>query len=103
PEQRRIFSGKYLPGVLIRPDLLPFVPDLEGLRFQVLHTDDAAEAYRLAVLGDVRGPFNLAADTVTDARSLGALLDARVVRAPVPLVRGALATAWHARAVPASP
>ncbi|WP_405763166.1 NAD-dependent epimerase/dehydratase family protein [Streptomyces sp. NBC_01420] len=103
PEQRRIFGGKHLPGVLLRPDLLPFVPDLQGLRFQVLHTDDAAEAYRLAVLGDVRGPFNLAADPVTDARALGELLDARVVRAPRSLVRGALATAWHARAVPASP
>ncbi|MFE6973990.1 NAD-dependent epimerase/dehydratase family protein [Streptomyces sp. NPDC057682] len=102
-EQRRIFGGTHLPGMLIRPDLLPLVPDLDGLRFQVLHTDDAAEAYRLAVTGDARGPFNLAADTVTDARALGELLDARVVRAPVPVVRAALATAWHARAVPASP
>lgn len=102
-EQRRIFGGRYLPGVLLRPDLLPFVPDLKGLRFQVLHTDDAADAYRVAVLRDVRGPFNLAADTVTDARALGELLDARVVRAPSTLVRGALATAWRMRAVPASP
>lgn len=102
-EQRRIFAGRYLPGGLLRPGLLPFVPDLDGLRFQVLHTDDAAEAYRLAVTRDVRGAFNLAADAVTDARQLAELLDARVVRAPVPLVRGALAAAWSARAVPASP
>ncbi|MGW0788687.1 NAD-dependent epimerase/dehydratase family protein [Streptomyces sp. NPDC002911] len=102
-EQRRIFGGRYLPGVLLRPGLLPFVPDLEGLRFQVLHTDDAAEAYRLAVARDVRGAFNLAADSVTDARQLGELLDARVVRAPTTLVRGALAAAWRTHAVPASP
>lgn len=102
-EQRRIFAGRYVPGALLRPDLLPFVPDLEGLRFQALHTDDAAEAYRLAVLKDVRGPFNLAADSVIDARELADLLDARVVRMPRALVRTALAAAWQAHAVPASP
>ncbi|MFJ1594812.1 NAD-dependent epimerase/dehydratase family protein [Kitasatospora albolonga] len=103
PEQRRIFAGRHVPGTLVRPDLLPFVPDLEGLRFQVLHTDDAAEAYRLAVLSDVRGPFNLAADPVLDAHRLAELLGARTVRVPRALVRTALATAWRAHAVPASP
>ncbi|CAD5922488.1 MULTISPECIES: SDR family oxidoreductase [Streptomyces] len=103
PEQRRIFAGRHVPGNLLRPDLLPFVPDLKGLRFQVLHTDDAAEAYRLAVLKDVRGPFNLAADPVVDARVLAELLDARIVRVPRALVRTALAGAWRAHAVPASP
>ncbi|NEA17374.1 NAD-dependent epimerase/dehydratase family protein [Streptomyces halstedii] len=102
-EQRRIFAGRYVPGGLLRPDLLPFVPDLAGLRFQVLHTCDAAEAYRLAVLRDVRGAFNLAADPVIDARKLAGLLDSRVVRVPRPLVRAALAAAWRAHAVPASP
>ncbi|MEU1127171.1 SDR family oxidoreductase [Streptomyces sp. NPDC005899] len=102
-EQRRIFGGRYLPGPLLRPDLLPFVPDLEGLRFQVLHTDDAAQAYRLAVLSDARGPFNLAADSVTDARRLADLLGGRVVRVPRSLVRTALSAAWRAHAVPASP
>jgi nucleoside-diphosphate-sugar epimerase len=102
-EQRRIFAGRYAPGPLLRPDLLPFVPDLAGLRFQVLHTDDAADAYRLAVLRDVRGPFNLTADPVIDARRLADLLDARMVRIPRRLVRVALAGAWHAHAVPASP
>lgn len=103
PEQRRIFAGRYAPGPLLRPDLLPFVPDLDGLRFQVLHTADAADAYRLAVLRDVRGPFNLAADPVIDARTLADLFDARIVRIPRALVRTALSAAWRARAVPASP
>ncbi|MFH9613562.1 NAD-dependent epimerase/dehydratase family protein [Streptomyces pratensis] len=103
PEQRRIFAGRHVPGNLLRPDLLPFVPDLEGLRFQVLHTDDAAEAYRLAVLRDVRGPFNLAASPVIDAHALAGLLGARIVRVPRTLVRTVLAGAWRAHAVPASP
>ncbi|MEV7494120.1 SDR family oxidoreductase [Streptomyces sp. ARC12] len=103
PEQRRIFAGRYAPGPLLRPDLLPFVPDLDGLRFQVLHTDDAADAYRPAVLRDVRGSFNLAADPVIDAHRLADLIDARIVRIPRALIRTALSAAWRTHAVPASP
>lgn len=102
-EQRRIFAGRYVPGALLRPDLLPFVPDLPGLRLQVLHTDDAAAAYRAAVVDDVRGAFNLAAEPVLGPRELADLLDTKVVRVPSALVRTALSAAWHAHAVPASP
>ncbi|MFF3290992.1 NAD-dependent epimerase/dehydratase family protein [Streptomyces sp. NPDC003023] len=102
-EQRRIFAGRFLPGPLLNPAVLPFVPDLEGLRFQVLHTDDAAQAYLNAVLLDARGAFNLAAEPVIDARILGEMLDSRVVRVPRRAVHTALSAAWRLRAVPASP
>ncbi|MEU6977704.1 MULTISPECIES: NAD-dependent epimerase/dehydratase family protein [unclassified Streptomyces] len=102
-EQRRIFAGRFFPGRLFRPDLLPLVPELSGLRFQTLHTDDAADAYRRALLRDVRGAFNLAADPVIDAPTLAGLLDARPVKVPNAAVRGALATAWRLRVVPSSP
>ncbi|MGW0563888.1 NAD-dependent epimerase/dehydratase family protein [Streptomyces sp. NPDC003016] len=102
-EQRRIFAGRFLPGPLVRPELLPWVPDLEGLVLQALHTDDAAQAYRQAVVREVDGAFNLAADPVIDARVLGELLEARVVRVPVRVVRTALAAAWSAHLAPASP
>ncbi|WP_282692376.1 NAD-dependent epimerase/dehydratase family protein [Streptomyces sp. CC208A] len=102
-EQRRIFAGRFLPGQLVRPDLLPVLPELSGLRFQVLHTDDAADAYVRAVLRDVRGAFNLAAEPVVDAALLGELFGARPVRVPAGAVRGALAAAWHLRLAPASP
>ncbi|MFD8013299.1 NAD-dependent epimerase/dehydratase family protein [Streptomyces sp. NPDC058955] len=102
-EQRRIFAGRFLPGQLVRPDLLPVLPEPAGLRFQVLHTDDAADAYARAVLRDVRGAFNLAAEPVVDAALLGELFGARPVRVPAGAVRGALAAAWHLRLAPASP
>ncbi|MBD0708810.1 MULTISPECIES: NAD-dependent epimerase/dehydratase family protein [unclassified Streptomyces] len=102
-EQRRIFAGRFFPGQLIRPDLLPLLPEFEGLRFQVLHTEDAADAYLRALLRDVRGPFNLAAEPVLDAATLGGLLNAKPVRVPAGAVRGALSAAWHLRLVPASP
>jgi nucleoside-diphosphate-sugar epimerase len=102
-EQRRIFGGRFLPGPLARPELLPFLPDIPGLRMQVLHTDDAANAYRLAVRSDVRGAFNLAAEQSVDAQVLGEMLGARPVRLPRTAARSAIAAAWGLHLLPASP
>lgn len=102
-EQRRLFAGPLLPNPLVRSSLIPIVPDLPGLRLQALHTSDAAEAYRLAVLNDVRGAFNVAADPILDAHILAQLLGARTVRVPPRLVRTVVAAAWHLHATPASP
>ena len=102
-EQRRLFAGPLLPNALVRPGLIPVVPDLPGLRVQALHTDDAAEAYRLAVLGEARGAFNLAADPVVDAALLAEVLDARVVRLPAWPVRAAVVAAWKLHLAPAAP
>ncbi len=102
-QQRRLFGGPLIPQRLVRPALIPVVPDLPGLRMQALHTDDAAQAYRLAALGDARGAFNLAADPVLDAPMLAELLDAKVVRLPVWALRGPLVAAWRLHLTPASP
>jgi UDP-glucose 4-epimerase len=102
-EQRRLFAGPLLPNRLARPGAVPVIPNLPGLRFQALHTEDAAEAYRLAALRPVRGAFNIAADPVVDAGLLADCLNARVVPVPTAPVRAALAAAWRLHLVPASP
>lgn len=102
-EQRRLFAGPLLPAQLVRSSLLPVVPSLRGLRFQVLHSDDAAEAYRLSVHQPVQGAFNLASEPEVDPEFLGSLLNARVVGLPLSAVRAALAAAWRLHLVPASP
>lgn len=102
-EQRRIFAGKFLPGPLARPELLPFLPDIPGLRVQALHTDDAARAYQRAVGSDVRGAFNLAADPPVDASLLAELLGSRPLRLPRTAARSAIAAAWGLHLLPASP
>lgn len=101
--QRRLFAGPLLPGILARPHLIPVVPDLPGLRLQALHAEDAADAYRRAIVSDVRGAFNVAAEPVLDAGTLAELLDAKVVSAPAKVVRTAVAAAWRLHAIPASP
>jgi nucleoside-diphosphate-sugar epimerase len=102
-QQRRLFAGPLLPNGLIRPSMVPVVPDIPGLRFQVMHTDDAADAYRRCITRPVRGPFNLAADPVVDARLLADCLGARVVRLPAGVARAALSALWHLHLIPAAP
>lgn len=102
-EQRRLFAGPFLPGRLARPAAVPVVPDIPGLCFQALHSDDAGHAYRLALTRDVRGAFNVAADPVIDPAALGRLLGARPVQLPARPLRAAVAAAWRLHLAPASP
>src|SRR5215208_7166724 len=60
-EIRRLFAGPLLPGSLVRPELIPVLPYDERLVFQAVHSYDVGEAYRLALVGDARGAFNIAA------------------------------------------
>src|SRR4051794_15125047 len=46
---RRLFAGPFLPSRLVRPDRIPIVPDIPGLRFQAVHSFDVADAYRRAI------------------------------------------------------
>lgn len=102
-EQRRIFAGPFMPRRLAQPGRLPVVPLPRDLRFQAVHADDVAEAYRLAVTGDVRGPINLAADPIVDAGVLAEVLEARTVEVPRPLARAAVAAGFLAHLVPTDP
>ncbi|WP_019632208.1 NAD-dependent epimerase/dehydratase family protein [Actinomadura atramentaria] len=101
--QRRIFGGPFVPNRLVRSGVIPVVPEIPGLAFQALHSDDAGDAYRRAALGDVRGAFNLAAEPVINMARIADLLSARTVRVPAGAVRTALAAMWGLGLVPASP
>lgn len=102
-QQRRLFAGPLVPGSWVRRQFIPALPSPAGLRFQALHTDDAAEAYRLGALRDVSGAFNLAAEPVVTAADIAGLLDARTFRVPSSAVRELINVAWSAHVVPASP
>jgi UDP-glucose 4-epimerase len=98
---RRLFAGPLLPSPLVRPDLIPVLPLPAGLRVQAVHADDVAEAYRLAATDDrARGAYNVAADPVLDAATLGRALGARPVTVPVRAVRAAADLSWRVRLQP---
>jgi UDP-glucose 4-epimerase len=99
-EQRRIFAGPLVPRALLRPGRLPIVPLPAGLRFQAMHGQDAGEAYRLALLSDARGAYNVAADPIIDGEALGKLMEARAVQVPKQAVSAAMAGAWRLRLIP---
>jgi nucleoside-diphosphate-sugar epimerase len=102
-EIRRLFAGPFLPRSLLRPGLIPVVPALPRLRVQAVHSLDVGEAYRLALVSDARGAFNLAADPVIGVGELTDILRARPLRLPTAAVRAAAAAAYHLRAIPTEP
>jgi UDP-glucose 4-epimerase len=99
-EIRRYFAGPLLPNPLVRRALIPVVPRTDRLVFQAVHSLDVGEAYRLAVVSDVRGAFNVAADPVFDAEVLGQVLGARPVPVHAGMLRAAAALSWHLRLQP---
>jgi nucleoside-diphosphate-sugar epimerase len=102
-EIRRLFLGPLVPGSLARAGVIPVVPKVRRLRAQAVHADDVGEAYRLAVVGDARGPFNLAADPVLDADVLAGLLGARPVPVPMGLLKAGAGATWRLHLQPVSP
>jgi UDP-glucose 4-epimerase len=101
-EIRRYFAGPFVPSPLVRPALIPVVPDVPGLRFQAVHSLDVGDAYRLAVVrDDASGAYNVAADPVLDPDELASLLGARKVRVSPGVLRRAAAVTWRLRVQPA--
>jgi nucleoside-diphosphate-sugar epimerase len=103
-EIRRLFAGPFLPSALVRRRFVPVVPDIARLRFQAVHTDDLAEAYRLALVrADARGAFNIAADPVLDPEALARVLGAARVPVHTGLARAAAALSFRLRLQPSEP
>ncbi|HEV2086906.1 MAG TPA: NAD-dependent epimerase/dehydratase family protein [Cryptosporangiaceae bacterium] len=99
----RYFVGPLVPVTLLRPHRLRLVPRAPGLRVQCVHADDIADAYLRAVLGDVRGAFNVAADPVLSPELIAERFGGRTVPAPTGLLRGAARASWLARLQPTEP
>jgi nucleoside-diphosphate-sugar epimerase len=102
-EIRRLFAGPLLPGALLRPGLIPVVPDVPGLRFQAVHSLDVGDAYRLALIGDSRGAYNLAADPTLGPAELARVLRARTVKMRAAALRAAAAATFKLRLQPSEP
>ena len=100
---RRLFAGPFAPTPLLRPPLVRLVPAVPGLRVQGVHADDLADLYRRAVLSDVGGALNAAAEPVLDAAALAERLGARQVPVPAGLARVLVAVTWRLRLQPSPP
>jgi nucleoside-diphosphate-sugar epimerase len=102
-EIRRLFAGPFLPGFLVQKRLVPFIPDVPRLRFQAVHSHDVGEAYRQALVRDVHGAFNIAAEPEVGVEQLCELFGARSVPLPAGALRAAARLSWKLRLQPSSP
>jgi nucleoside-diphosphate-sugar epimerase len=99
----RLVLGGLFPRSLARPERIPLVPDIPDLRFQAVHSDDVADAYRRAIHADAGGAFNIAADPVLDPAVLAEALRARRVPVPAAAARAAVDLSWRLRLQPTPP
>jgi UDP-glucose 4-epimerase len=102
-EIRRLFAGPFLPGFLVQKRLVPLIPRVPRLRFQAVHSRDVGEAYRQAVVRDVSGAFNIAADPEIGVEELCEFFGARSFPLPAGALRGAASLSWKLRAQPSPP
>lgn len=102
-EIRRLFAGPFLPGFLAQRRLVPLIPRVPRLRFQAVHSRDVGEAYRQAVVREVSGAFNVAAEPEIGVDELCDLFDARSFPLPAGALRAAADVTWKLRLQPSPP
>ncbi len=102
-EIRRLFAGPFLPGFLVQKRLIPLLPKVPRLRFQAVHSRDVGEAYRQAVVRDVHGPFNIAANPEIGIEELQEFFGARSFPLPAGALRAAADLSWKLRLQPSPP
>jgi UDP-glucose 4-epimerase len=100
---RRLFVGPFLPSRFLRREVVPLVPAPPGLRIQAVHSHDVGEAYRLALITDASGAFNVAADPVLDGPELARLAGARALRVPPAALRAVADLTWRLHLQPTPP
>lgn len=102
-EIRRLFVGPFLPNFILRRRFLLALPRVERLRFQAVHSDDVGQAYLRAVLADVEGAFNIAAEPPLSSGELAERIGVRSFPVPARLVRGLADLSWRMRLQPTPP
>jgi UDP-glucose 4-epimerase len=102
-EIRRLFVGPFLPNFLLRRGLLPALPRIDRLRFQAVHSEDVGRAYLRAVLADVEGAFNIAAEPPLSPEEMAARIGVRSFPVPARVVRRLADVSWKMRLQPTPP
>jgi nucleoside-diphosphate-sugar epimerase len=100
---RRLFFGPFRPSPLMKRGRIPVLPLPSGLRIQAVHSLDVGDAYRLAIVGDARGAFNVAADPIFDAARLASVLGSHALEVPRNLVRAGAGVTWRLCLQPTPP
>lgn len=99
-EIARFFLGPYVPTSLIRPSLLKVLPWPKGLRGQIVHADDLADALVRGLVAGIDGGLNVATGPLLSRELVAGVLGAKAFGVPPRLVRGAVTATWKAHLQP---
>jgi ferritin-like metal-binding protein YciE/nucleoside-diphosphate-sugar epimerase len=102
-EIRRLFVGPFLPNFLLRLKFVPALPRVDRLRFQAVHSEDVGRAYLRAVLADVEGAFNIAAEPPLSPEEMAERIGVRSFPVPARVVRRLADWSWKMRLQPTPP
>lgn len=102
-EIRRLFVGPFLPNFLLRRGFIPVLPRIDRLRFQAVHSEDVGRAYLRAVLADVAGAFNIAAEPPLSPEEMAERIGVRSFPLPAGVVRRLADLSWRMRLQPTPP
>jgi UDP-glucose 4-epimerase len=102
-EIRRLFVGPFLPNLVLRRGLLPALPRVDRLRFQAVHSEDVGRAYLRAVLADVNGAFNIAAEPPLSPGEMAERIGVRSFPVPARVVRRLADLSWRMHLQPTPP
>jgi len=100
-EIHRVFLGPFAPWHLPKP--LRVVPRSEQLTVQATHASDVGRAYAAAVVRNVHGAFNIAAEPVLTPSIIAEAVGARLAPVPVAALRAAAALSFHLHLQPSEP
>lgn len=103
-EVLRLFAGGLVPPGLLRPGRLPVLPLPPGLRTQVVHAADVADAYRRVVVRRASGAFNVAGEPLLRPDDLAEIISGgRHAAVPAAALRPLMSLAWQSRTLAADP
>lgn len=101
---RRYFLGPLWPSALVRPGWVPVAPVPRDLRADVVHAEDVAAAYRLAIVSpQAFGAYNVAASAPLTPRTIADTLGGLPLPIPTRWLRAFAELSWKARLQPSPP
>jgi nucleoside-diphosphate-sugar epimerase len=99
-EIARFFLGPFVPVSLLRPALLRVLPWPHGLRGQIVHADDLADAFVRGMLARATGGLNVATEPLLTRSLVTDLLRAKAFDLPPALPRALATATWKLRLQP---
>jgi UDP-glucose 4-epimerase len=94
-EIARFFLGPFVPVSLLRPAVLRVLPWPHGLRGQIVHADDLADALVRGLLAGATGGLNVATEPLLTRPLVADLLHARTFDVPPAVPRALVSGTWR--------